>query len=54
MTTFYNEIELGFSKLIIYTSELGIEYAMIRIAGDTRPYDFNISSEKIYSEEIME
>jgi|TARA_R100001132_G_C3205783_1_gene51016 hypothetical protein len=50
----YNEIDLGFAKLIIYTSELGIENAMIRMEGDARPHDFNISPEKIYSEEIIE
>jgi len=50
MTTFYNEINLGFARLIVYTSELGIENVMMK----SQEYDFKVPSEEIHSEEINE
>ena len=46
----YNEINLGFAILEVYTSEKGVENAIMR----NQLYDFEVPKEEIYSEKIEE
>mgnify|MGYP003141793808 CR=1 FL=1 len=46
----YNEINLGFATLQVYTSEKGVETATMK----NQIYDFEVPKEEIYSEKVVE
>jgi|TARA_R100000049_G_C1939120_1_gene83083 hypothetical protein len=49
----YNEINLGFATLQVYTSEKGVERAIMK-SSTKYAYDFEVPKEEIYSEKVGE
>ena len=46
----YNEINLGFAKLEVYTDETGVVTAQMK----SNDYDFTVPVEEIYTEKVVE
>lgn len=46
----YNEINLGFAKLAVYTDETGVVSAQMK----SNDYAFDVPTEEIYTKEIVE
>ena len=50
MTMIYNEINLGFARLVVYTDETGVVTAQMK----SSDYDFAVPAEEIYTEKVVE